>query len=609
MVLEPDQVEAEPHRDDGDKRQEAKSDLVERMGRREEMIKQYGANYTCKNGDNQMLSKITTNNNHENNKNSNSHSDSSINLAAISNAKLIRPTPYRYLILFLFCINSANKAFQWIQIPATTSKVSVFYEVSNFVINTTSVLFMLAFVVLSLPSCFIIELIGLRKAVLVASLAAFLGSLLKCFCCRQDSLDIYLLFAGQILVSLGEQFIFSVPSRLASVWFPDNQVSSAVAMTVLGNSLGIAFGFLLPPMALEGAETKDEIGQQMYLIFLVTTILSFTSFVADWCLFHEAPLYAPGEARLKQIQEEEQQARKLLLMTTCTSASNNNNIEEHQRPIQSSKWVIFKRDVGKLWDQVKELFKDNNYKLAAFSYGINVGAGYAISTILNQILEEYWPGDDILVGNCGFIIIVTGAIGSAFFGHILDKTHRYKLMNMFLTLGVVGSMIAFASAISILHSKTAVYLSSALVGLFQTSLIVSGLELAVEITYPQPELLTSSMMNVWPQIFGTIFIYISSFIVDNYGVVYTNSFLVICFFAAFCALCILKETPRRQNAANAAKHNNLNNNHILTASRDIHSTTRDNLSNFTPYSIGPIGGELKANNNNKSSYHLEKSAL
>lgn len=452
--------------------------------------------------------------------------------------KVIKASAKRYLILFLFCLNAGNKAFQWIQIPASTNKVTIYYDVSNYVINSTSVLFMIAFVILSLPSCYIIELIGLRRAVLLGSFGTALGSIVKCFCCQQTMTGVYLLFAGQILVSLSEQFIFSVPSRLASVWFPDHQVSSAVAMTVLGNSLGVALGFMVPQLMLESTETKDQIGHQLYYMFLGTAALSVFSFLADFFLFDEEPEFAPGAARLTQIHKE--RAAKL----------------------QNSKSRNFLTEMAILLKQVQHLYSDSNFTLLTLSYGINIGLSYAIHTILNQMLEPLWPGDEILVGNCGFIIIASGAIGSALFGHILDRSHRYRLTNILLTLASAIAMLAFGYVVSGMHSKVAIYLAASLMGLFQTGLVVGGLELAVELTYPAPELLTSSMMNVSPQIAGCICIYLGSYIIDNHGAIYTNLFFISLSLLALLILCCLRETLNRQKAV-ANEHNlhyNNNNN-------------------------------------------------
>lgn len=432
---------------------------------------------------------------------------------------IIKPSLKRYIMLFLFCLNSSNKAFQWIQIPAATEKVTYFYEVENFVINSMSVIFMLTFVVASWPACYLIEHVGVRRAVVMASFGTSLGSLIKCFSCHEQG--IHLLFIGQTLVSFSEQLIFSVPSRLASVWFPDHQVSSAVAISVLGTQLGVALGFVVPQFALDGADSKESIGDGLWTMFVGTAIFSLGAFVASFLLFDEAPKYAPGAARLKQIAEERQ-----------------------QEAIKES----FIGEMRLLGRQIRHLLDNKHFNLLSISYGITIGIGYALSTVLNQMLEPLWPQDDLLVGNTGFIIVISGAICSPLWGRLLDKKHRYLLIYELLMVATITSLLLFGIVVSGLHSRLAIYLAAALFGSFQTGLLVGGLELAVELTYPAAELVTSSFMNVPPQIFGTVFVFVASYLVDSYGAVVTNLFFILCFILALTMSLNIRETLRRQSA-------------------------------------------------------------
>lgn len=438
---------------------------------------------------------------------------------SIAKSALIKPTFKRYIILFLFGLNSGNKAFQWIQIPASTAKITHFYDVENFVVNSLSVLFMLAFVVLSWPSCYVINKIGIRKAVLIGAFGTGAGAVIKCFSCHEGG--IYLLCLGQIVVSLSEQFIFSVPSRLASVWFPDNEVSSAVAMCILGNQIGNALGFIVPQILLDSAETKEEIGSALYAIFFGLAAISLIAFVADVILFDEAPKYAPGAARLKQIEQE-----------------------EANKELKAS----FGEEMEQLLWHTKELLKNRDYNILSVVYGIMIGANYALATVLNQMLEPLWPGDDILVGNTGSLMIISGVLGLPLWGRLMDRLHRYLYINMFLTLATLLSFALFAYAVSYMHSAYAVYLGALLIGLFQTGIMASALEFAVELTYPAPELISSSIMNVQPQVFGTLLVYAASYIVDSYGALATNFFFVLVCLVAFILLPFIRENLRRQTA-------------------------------------------------------------
>lgn len=432
----------------------------------------------------------------------------------------IKPSFKRYIVLTLFCLSGGNKAFQWIQIPASQEKVTYFYSVDNYVINAMSVLFMLAFIFLSWPACYIIRRLGIRNAVLLATFGACLGSIIKCFSCYEGG--IYLLFVGQILVSCSEQLIFSIPSRLASVWFPDHQVSTAVSITVLGNHLGVAIGFVVPQIFLESTQTKEEIGQGLFGMFLLTAIISVIIFIGTVFFFDEAPKHAPGAARLKQLEAE----------------------VELQR-LGSSGFIT---EMSVLLSQMLDLMKNRHICALALSYGIILGATYSLHTLLSQLLDPLWPENKMLVGNTGFIIIIGGALGSPLWGRLMDKVHRYLFINLFLSLGAVITCAAFGYAVCATHSALSIYLTALVFGAFSTGFVVSGLELAVELTYPAPELVTSSLMNVVPQIFGSSFVFIASYIVDTYGAFTTSIFFSSCFFIALMLLLTITESLKRQNA-------------------------------------------------------------
>lgn len=439
---------------------------------------------------------------------------------------IIKSTAKRWVILALFIINVGNKDFQWIQPSSATDKFALLYNVSNQAINATSVLFMLCYIIFCLPSCVLIERIGLRNAMLLGSGGTALGAIIKCFSCRSDMLGIAFLFLGQTCVSLSEQFMFSVASRLVSVWFPDHQVSSALAMTVLGNQVGFALGFKLTPMALEGAESAEDIGANLHTMFIMVAVFSMLAFVANLLLFDEAPKYAPGAARHAQMLVEAAQTREV----ACSLAG----------------------DFRELVHSVSRLLHNRDFVYLSAAYGINLGAGYCIHTLLNQMLAPLWPGDAALMGNAGFIIIMSGALSCPLWGWLLDRYRCYLRLNQITVLATLVSLVGFGYAASFMHCAAAIYVTTAAFGTFQVALEVAGLEMATEMMYPTQELITTTTIMITPQIFGTIFTFAASYLVDAYGAISANSFVAVCLGAALLILLNTREKLARQNAcANA----------------------------------------------------------
>jgi len=431
----------------------------------------------------------------------------------------IRPSPKRYLILLMYGICSMEKSFQWINLSTITNKVSLYYGVDNIAVNWTSVLFMLTFIPLVLPTGWLIERIGLRKAILIGSTGITLGAVIKCFSCSEDRF--YVVILGQIVVSLSEQFIFCVPARIASVWFPDHQVSLATGFGIFGNQCGIALGFLIPQALLDGLESREEIGIGLYRLFLWTAIVALITLVVLLFFFDNAPKHAPGIARSKKIIKEQLER------------------EEEQKFSQCMK------ELGRL---LYGLISDRDCALLVVAYGINVGTGYAIQTLLNQMVAgSNWSDPNQIVGNSGLMVIFCGMIGALYWGHLCDLTHKYVLINKILYVGAIVSMILFGVTLQI-YNQYLLYVTSAFLGFNLIGYTVVGLDTIVEMTYPAPELVSTSMINLSPQIFGTAITFISSAIVDRYESEAATGFLVAVLTLGLLITAAIRENLKRQTA-------------------------------------------------------------
>lgn len=121
-------------------------------------------------------------------------------------------------------------------------------------------------------------------------------------------------------------------------------------------------------------------------------------------------------------------------------------------------------------------------------------------------------------------------------------------MNIILSISTTLSLLALAYAIVYLRWVLGIYLAAIVFGFFQTGFLVASLELAIELTYPAPELITSSFLNIIPSVIGRIFVIIGSYVVDNFGSLASIGFYVITLLLGFiCILCV-KERLKRQEA-------------------------------------------------------------
>uniref|UniRef100_A0A182MFC6 Uncharacterized protein n=1 Tax=Anopheles culicifacies TaxID=139723 RepID=A0A182MFC6_9DIPT len=112
--------------------------------------------------------------------------------------------------------------------------------------------------------------------------------------------------------------------------------------------LGIAVGFLVPPMLVENHDDISLIGDDLRLMFYIVAGVTTVLVVLVLFFFKAAPPTPPSAA---------QEATKT------------------PNPLQSSPFL----------HSIKNLMLNRNYVLLLISYGMNVGVFYAISTLLNQV--------------------------------------------------------------------------------------------------------------------------------------------------------------------------------------------------------------------------------
>ncbi|VVD02455.1 unnamed protein product [Leptidea sinapis] len=230
------------------------------------------------------------------------------------------------------------------------------------------------------------------------------------------------------------------------------------ASFLLDKTLGVALGFLLPPMIVRAQGTTDEIRSDLQLMFYLIAGLTSVLFVLIVLFFKAAP-------------------------STPPSAAADLGSELDSNFLQS----------------LKKLMTNRNYVLLLISYGLNVGVFYAISTLLNELVLTYYPGANTDAGRIGLVLVVAGMVGSVVCGLILDKTHRFKETTLAVYAASVIGMFIFTFTLDSGHISI-VYFSSILLGFFMAGYLPVGFEFASEVTYPEPEGTTSGILNACVQI-------------------------------------------------------------------------------------------------------------
>ncbi|XP_016074696.1 PREDICTED: feline leukemia virus subgroup C receptor-related protein 1 [Miniopterus natalensis] len=413
----------------------------------------------------------------------------------------------RFVVLSVFSLYSLVNAFQWIQYSIISNVFEGFYGVSSLHIDWLSMVYMLAYVPLIFPATWLLDTRGLRLTALLGSGLNCLGAWVKCGSVQQHLFWVTML--GQSLCSVAQVFILGLPSRIASVWFGPTEVSTACATAVLGNQLGTAVGFLLPPVLVPNTQNNtDLLAYNIRTMFYGTSGVATLLFILTVIAFKEKPHYPPSRA---------------------------------QAAIQDSPPAEYSYKKS-----ISNLFKNMPFVLLLITYGIMTGAFYSVSTLLNQMILTYFEGEEVNAGRIGLTLVVAGMVGSILCGLWLDYTKTYKQTTLIVYILSFLGMVTFTFTLDSGYIII-VFVTGGVLGFFMTGYLPLGFEFAVEITYPESEGTSSGLLNAAAQIFGILFTLAQGKLTSDYGPRAGNLFLCIWMFVGIIFTALIKSDLRRHN--------------------------------------------------------------
>jgi len=358
---------------------------------------------------------------------------------------------------------------------------------------------------------------GLKVGVLVGAILTALGALV-----RGAAVEPYLfffLYIGQAILSIAQVFILEVPPKLAAAWFGPSQRSSATSVGLLSNNCGIAAGFFIAPLIVKkGTDIKI----LMWVVGGVATIVAVLVVI----FFKANPPSPPSASSELRDEHNDKKKNKTASSETSSGSSTSSSSSSDTPPAINDKTPLHQQQVGEeeittegggkrsILRDIKSLFFDPNYVLLTLTFGVSIGIFYAISTVIEQILDPYGYSES-QTGIIGVLMVIVGIAGALLAGLLADYTKKYKLLMKLSYFGALVSLIAFFAS-SIEDNYIALCFCASSFGFFITALLPLVLELGVECTYPIPEGLSAGILLLFPQLFGVILIIYLTLLKDVY---------------------------------------------------------------------------------------------
>ncbi|XP_035534117.1 feline leukemia virus subgroup C receptor-related protein 1 [Morone saxatilis] len=423
----------------------------------------------------------------------------------------------RFAVLAVFSLYSLVNAFQWIQYSIITNVFTQYYGVTNDKVDWLSIVYMLVYVPLIFPATWLLDRRGLRVTALLGAGLNCAGAWLKCASVSPELFGVTV--TAQVVCSVAQVFILGLPSRIASVWFGPQEVSTACATAVLGNQLGTAIGFLLPPVLVPNTpDDIDLMGRNISIMFYGTAAVSTGLFILTVIVITDRPSLPPSHAQavLPGSPPEDYSYKQSIL----------------------------------------NLIKNKAFVLLLISYGIMTGSFYSVSTLLNQMIMACYENQELNAGRIGLTLVVAGMVGSILCGLWLDLTKTYKMTTLIVYgLSFLG-MVIFTFTLD-LKNIYLVFFTAGVLGFFMTGYLPLGFEFGVEITYPESEGTSSGLLNAFAQIFGIIFTLIQGKLTTDYNPLFGNLFLCAWIFLGILLTALIKSELKRHNVNMGADSNHL----------------------------------------------------
>jgi sugar phosphate permease len=353
---------------------------------------------------------------------------------------------YRWIMLLAFMSVVAVNQLLWITFAPITGAAAGYYGVSDLSIGLLSLVFLIVYIVISIPASWAIDTYGLRVAVGIGAALTGIFGLLRGLVAPSYTL----VLISQIGIAVGQPFILNAVTTVAARWFPIRERATAAGLGSLAIYIGILVGLALTPYLT----VQSGIGSMLvgYGIVAVIAALFFFGFARER---PPTPPCPPG-------QEE----RSLVL------------------------------------DGLRQTLRKRQFALLMLIFFVGLGVFNAVTTWIEDIVRP--RGFSITqAGDAGGLMIIGGIIGALVVPLLSD---RYRRRTPFLVLALVGATLGLGG-ITYATNYGFLLASAFVLGFFLLSAGPVGFQYGAEVAYPAPEGTSNGLLLLMGQISGILFIF------------------------------------------------------------------------------------------------------
>jgi len=357
----------------------------------------------------------------------------------------IKVYKYRWVVLLILFALNVVMQIHYLAFASITGEAAKYYGVSDLQINYIALSFMLIYVIISLPTAYILNRFGLRKGLSIG--AGILGAfaLLKGFYAESYSMVLF----SSVLIAFAQPLIGNAATRVSAVWFPVAKRGVITSVIFLSQFIGMLLALAVTPFIVARYEIKGMMMIYGVITFVVTLI--FMVFI------REKPPTPPS------LEDDNMRVNTL--------------------------------------EGIKYFLKSRSGMIILFTFFCGMGIFNAIATCLEQILRSR-SFDYNTIGLLGGLMLFAGIFGAFIVSSLSDKVGKRKPYIIAGSLFIIPSLLLIGFA----TNHTVVMVACLIFGFSLLGIGPLGFQYAAEISVPAPETVSQSILQLSGQLAGLVFV-------------------------------------------------------------------------------------------------------
>lgn len=352
---------------------------------------------------------------------------------------------YRWVILLLFVFVGMMTSVIWVTFSARISVFANYYTVSENWIKILGFSYMIMYIPVNFPACYLIDKYGLKWGVGIGVILTGVFGFLRGIFAE----NFIIVTISQFMCAVGQPFILNSFTKMAVTWFPESEKATAAGLGTISTLIGNVIGLMIPEF-IEESQFETNIPN----LLLIYGIFCLLSAIVYYIFIKEEPITPPNPYATK------------------------------------TKVLVTKG--------LKSIFKNRSFIYLMIAFFFALGVFNAFTSEIETIFSTENGYDPGIIGAC---LIGGGILGAIILPIISDQKNKRKI---FIIIAMIASSIS-SLLMGILESLTFLFIIAFCFGFLLIAALPIGLTYAAEITYPVQEEVSSGVLFWLGQISGVIF--------------------------------------------------------------------------------------------------------